>query len=491
MKAVLLRAWSRWQYRWHRRKNRRTLVRSLARRDPSRPATDEALWSLYRLGMYASAAAAPLARRLGWRGWWARAVSCAAAGQLDAARAALADFERCPEVTLLGARLADDLEPYLPAEALHLLQASLHGATPAQRVALLLRNDLPEQARAVLDALPPQASQRWPELHLLRSNAVGGAPQERLSRLNAFLQAHGVPPVQLRDANLPPSPMNLCAAPARPVQGPLVSVLMTTFRTGARASAAIESVLAQSHADLELIVIDDASGDDTPERVRAWAGRDRRVRLVELPRNVGTYAAKLIGLRQARGEFVTCHDSDDWSHPEKIARQVAPLLASPRLVATESNWVRMQDDGLFYTRLVHPLMRVNPSSLLFRRERVLREAGAWDCVRTGADSEFSARLRMVFGPRAVKRVAQPLALGGHRPDSLMTSAATGYAEGGTSLKRLGYWEAWARWHIETLARGQRPFVTPDVAASARQRPFAVADELRVSACDLDTCLLKT
>ncbi|GIX24534.1 MAG: hypothetical protein KatS3mg122_1765 [Caldimonas sp.] len=151
----------------------------------------------------------------------------------------------------------------------------------ALRVAAWLRCGRARDAQRLLDELPPALFAAQPELHLLRTNASAGAPAEQLGRLNAFLQAHGVPALRLRDVNQPPSPGNVMAGEPTPeVQGPLVSVVMTTYRTGARAVAAVESVLAQSYRHLELIVVDDASGDDTIERLQALALRDARLRLV-------------------------------------------------------------------------------------------------------------------------------------------------------------------------------------------------------------------
>lgn len=469
---------------WRFRQNRFTHALAGARR--GRRHSGRELWAMYRLNMYQSVARAA-AVRPGWRGAFAKAVSLAACGEVSAARQAVAALRRQPGWARRRVALADALAPFMPADALHLIDGQ-PGVPPALHIALLLRNGRVQQARSLLDGLPPGAEQAQPELHLLRTNACGGAPALQLQRLNAFFAAHGVPPLRLRDASLPPSPANVLSGQAVvPVDGPLVTVLMTTFNTGNRAVAAVESVLAQSHGNLELIVVDDASGDDTPALVGALAARDGRVRLIRLPRNVGTYAAKRIGLAQAQGEFVTCHDSDDWAHPEKLARQLAPLLAEPGLVCTVSNWVRLQDDGLFYARPVHPLTRLNPASPLFRREPVLREAGVWDCVRTGADSEFLARLKLVFGPRAVKKVKQPLTLGSHRADSLMNAAGTGYSAGGVSPQRLAYWEAWSRWHIDALARKQRPFV-PAGLLGAGGRPFAVEPALQVPAADVKACL---
>lgn len=442
---------------------------------------------MHRLGMHASVRAANV-KAVGWRSSFAQAVAAAACGHAQEARSAIAAFLRCSRSTEHRTELALALAPFLPAEALQLVEG-VGDAPLALIAALRLRSGQLEQAQRLVDSASARAVAREPELHLLRTNVLGGSPREQLRRLNAFLRAHDVTALELLDSTLAPSPINVIpTVSTEPVhQGPLISVLMTTYRTGARADAAIASVLGQSYRQLELIVVDDASGDETPGRVRAWARRDDRVRLIELPRNVGTYAAKLMGLAQARGEFVTCHDSDDWSHPEKLARQMAPLLADDRLVCTVSNYLRIQDDGVFYARAVYPLMRMNPSSALFRRQRVLAQAGAWDCVRTGADSEFLARLKLVFGSGAVRKIPQPLSLGSHRPDSLMTASATGYCEAGMSPQRLAYWEAWNRWHIETLAQRRKPFMPADVRAAVRHRPFEVPESLRVSPEDVEVC----
>ena len=444
-------------------------------------------WAYYSLSMYATVANLQDVHCDG-RTVMARAVSLAACGHMAEAEALVMAARGRADCRPLWGPMADALAPFMPQQALDLLHNT--NAPPALLAALMLRVGRVGEAVAVLDkAIAAGQAGKWPELHLYQSNALRDGPQAQMARLNAFLQARQVPPLVLRDPSLPPGPCNVqMAQSAAPVHGPLVSVLMTTFRTGARASVAIESVLQQSYRNVELIVVDDASGDETPDMVQAWAERDQRVKLIRLRRNGGTYLAKNVGLQMARGEFVTCHDSDDWSHPLKIERQVRPLLENKQWVATISHWVRMQDDGFFYARPVHSLMRFNPSSPLFRREQVLAQAGAWDCVRTGADSEFLARLRLVFGRHAIKRVEQPLALGAHRADSLMTASSTGYSDTGISPHRLAYWEAWSRWHIEVLRRKALPRLPLDMVRLAAERPFEAPAEIVLSDADVRGCL---
>jgi len=91
---------------------------------------------------------------------------------------------------------------------------------------------------------------------------------------------------------------------------------------------AVESVLAQSHRDLELVIVDDASTDDTPrvlERYRA----DPRVRIVRAERNIGGAGARNLGIGEAGAPLIAFQDSDDYWLPTKLERQMAALAAEP------------------------------------------------------------------------------------------------------------------------------------------------------------------
>ncbi len=442
------------------------------------------VYDLYRQGLYKSVVNSRLADDH-WRGRFALAVSLAACGR-DADAAKLAQ-------TLVGQQklgkqqvlLAHALAPFMPELALKLIE---HADAPlALRASLLLRVGQQDQAADLLHkAVAAGNANQQPALNLLLSNAAPGSAQLQLARLNAFFLLHALTPVALRDASLTPGQMNIeSVEPLQPTRGPLVSVLMTAFQSSQRIGFAITSLLAQTYRDIEVIVVDDASSDDTADVVQALAARDPRVIFIRLPCNVGTFVAKSIGLRHTSGEFVTCHDSDDWSHPMRIERQIRPLLENARLVYTTSQWVRIQDDGIYYARQVHPLIRMNPASPMFRKDKVMALAGGWDAVRIGADSEFAARLKLVFGQRALHRVAQPLTLGAHRAESLMTAFSTGYNTTGMSPTRMDYWEAWTHWHINELRAGRRPFLPTDLLA---QRRFAAPDSIMVPRQDIAACL---
>lgn len=107
---------------------------------------------------------------------------------------------------------------------------------------------------------------------------------------------------------------------------PLVSVIMANYRAGRRIAHALESVLNQTLSDLEVIVSDDASGDESLALAREAAGRDARVRLIESESNGGPARSRNRALAQARGQWIAIVDSDDMIHPERLER----LLAAAR-----------------------------------------------------------------------------------------------------------------------------------------------------------------
>ena len=99
---------------------------------------------------------------------------------------------------------------------------------------------------------------------------------------------------------------------------PVISVVMANYRAAAYLPAALESVLAQTVRDIEVIVSDDASPDESAAIVRQFTARDPRVRLVEARENGGPAAARNRALAEARGEWVAIVDSDDIIRPERF-----------------------------------------------------------------------------------------------------------------------------------------------------------------------------
>jgi glycosyltransferase involved in cell wall biosynthesis len=113
---------------------------------------------------------------------------------------------------------------------------------------------------------------------------------------------------------------------------PAVSVLLPVRDGGAHLDEAIASILGQTLDDLELVVVDDGSEDETPERLARWAARDPRVG-VHRQRPTGIVAALERARASARAPLLARMDADDVAEPERLARQVALLEREPELAA--------------------------------------------------------------------------------------------------------------------------------------------------------------
>lgn len=104
---------------------------------------------------------------------------------------------------------------------------------------------------------------------------------------------------------------------------PLVSVVMPVHNSVATVGASVRSVLAQTHADVELLITDDASTDGSMDLLRDLARQDERVRPEAAPGQGGAAKARNLALARARGEYVAFLDSDDMWLAEKLERQLA------------------------------------------------------------------------------------------------------------------------------------------------------------------------
>ncbi len=241
------------------------------------------------------------------------------------------------------------------------------------------------------------------------------------------------------------------APPAGP-GGPLVSIIVAAYNAEQTIDAALQSLLRQSWRNLKILVVDDASSDATAACAQAWAGRHEAVRVLRLEKNVGAYRARNAGLAAASGEFVSFHDADDIAHPERIARQLAPLLADAQLAFTLSRWVRRTADGHFRSRQIVPLVRLHIGSVLVRRAFLDVTVPQFDPVRFGADNDLLLQLQVAAGPGGFAVLDKPLTIGGYMAHSAVHDALTGYGDKGYSLERQAYREARTLQLVGQLAR---------------------------------------
>src|SRR5215469_1088660 len=110
---------------------------------------------------------------------------------------------------------------------------------------------------------------------------------------------------------------------------PTVSVLMTSYNRSSYIGFAIESVLASTLGDFELVVVDDCSTDGTQDIVRGYAERDRRVRFYQNKSNLGDYPNRNRAASLARGKWLKYVDSDDYIYPHGLDVLVSTMERFP------------------------------------------------------------------------------------------------------------------------------------------------------------------
>jgi teichuronic acid biosynthesis glycosyltransferase TuaG len=130
-----------------------------------------------------------------------------------------------------------------------------------------------------------------------------------------------------------------------PEDGPLVSVLTPTWNSERFVAETIESVLAQTHRPVELVVVDDASGDGTVALVEQYARRHPEVRLIRFDERAGPCRRRNDALDVARGELLAWLDADDVWEPRKLELQVAALAADASAGFAYTDYVETDETG--------------------------------------------------------------------------------------------------------------------------------------------------
>jgi glycosyltransferase involved in cell wall biosynthesis len=127
------------------------------------------------------------------------------------------------------------------------------------------------------------------------------------------------------------------------VPGPVVSVVVPNLNKGEYVGWAIESLLAQTLTDIEVIVVDNGSKDRSLQVIEDYTRRDTRVTLVKEPR-LGISHALNAGMSRARGEFLAVLGSDDVCHPQRLRKQVQILREGGASVCYTESWM-LDEDG--------------------------------------------------------------------------------------------------------------------------------------------------
>ena len=194
---------------------------------------------------------------------------------------------------------------------------------------------------------------------------------------------------------------------------PLVSVVMPIYNGEKYLAETIESILAQTFSDFELILVDDASRDSSPEIMREYQRRDDRVRLLRADRNSGNSATRNRGIDAAGSEIIAFTDHDDVSLPTRLEKQIRFLQQNPEIgaVGVHSKFVKHDLTGSISIRATPrqhaPIVfrtfsggigLVGPALMI--RARPLRAVGGFTPeLRYAEEGDLFARLLLQTGVR--------------------------------------------------------------------------------------------
>ena len=336
----------------------------------------------------------------------------------------------------------------------------------AECYAILGREEVGKQT--IQEALSSRPSE---DLYLAAAN-LQSSMSDRVGYINRALEQTGASPLICLAELGSSCPFDCIRTPETALHSAdytcKVTVIVPAHNSESTIQTALLSLLAQTWQNLEILVIDDGSTDATADLVEGHAKQDPRVNLIRAGVNRGPFAARNLGLKSATGDFITCHDSDDWCHPERIETQVRDLLEHRNLVGNASRWTRMTNDLRAYRR-GNPgfYIQMDASSLMFRREAFLQALGAWDSVRFGADTELWLRARRLFGTASVRLLPQVLAFGRSSSQSLTENATFGYP-GYLMGARREYHESY-QWYYRSgrslyysFPQVSRPFPVPGI-----------------------------
>lgn len=171
----------------------------------------------------------------------------------------------------------------------------------------------------------------------------------------------------------------------------MVSCVIPTYKRSDTLSRAIDSVLAQSYDNLEVLVVDDNErGTKESEAVKKLVGNytDNRVKYVDQPKHINGAEARNAGVRASKGEYVAFLDDDDEWHPEKIEKQMAFIQSHPGVDGVSCLYNEYQDGVIFHScppytcegihkKIFSREVAVFTSTVLLNKEKLLK-SGLFD-----------------------------------------------------------------------------------------------------------------
>ncbi len=304
-----------------------------------------------------------------------------------------------------------------------------------------------------------------------------------LNSFNGYLQCFDVAPITLSGEQKDDLLSRFtCTVASEVSDGPLISVIMPVWNSEKTVRYAVKSILNQTWNNLELIIIDDCSDDDTWSVIEDLKATDSRIKIFKNKVNVGPYVSKNIGLMHSAGQYITGHDADDWAHPQRLEKHYELIEQNGFPRASLTHMVRVRPDGYFgHIGKISGFSfdgaaRKASISCMFEREFINNALGFWDSVRFGADSEMIARAERLLGAefknfRKIGMICLDL------ESSLTNDPHYGIRSnnGGLSNVRKEYRESWVSWQQQFLLDNDNAYLDFPL----RNRRYEAGKEMQV------------
>ncbi len=323
-------------------------------------------------------------------------------------------------------------------------------------------------------------------IELLEANLKNNTEEKYLIHLNNYLKKFNLSPIKYFNSDKGRFFRLHNDLKYHIVDGPLVTIIMPAYNAEKYIEFSVSSVLNQTWQNIELIIIDDCSSDNTLSIINKLAHKDNRIKILYNQVNVGPYVSKNYGLNHAKGKFITGHDADDFAFSKRIENHMAYMLQNPEVKASTTNKLRVQEDGRFVN---FTAIRDEDDdgaagkafiSCMFERDFLINKLGYWDSVRFGADGEIINRAKILLQDNFKElKLLSMLCL--DSAESLTSHAEHGISKTtGLSPARRYYLSNYKSWHLSLKSNNCY------LDFPIKNRPFDIKEASSVSIKDITT-----
>lgn len=143
----------------------------------------------------------------------------------------------------------------------------------------------------------------------------------------------------------------------------IVSIITPSYKSERFISDTIESVLAQTYQNWEMIIIDDVSPDNSNKIIEEYCKKDSRIKLIKLEKNSGPAVARNRAIEEAKGRYIAFLDADDLWKPEKLEKQIR-FMEEKNCALSYSAYETMTEEGQLQNKLINPPLKIAYKDLL-------------------------------------------------------------------------------------------------------------------------------